>query len=285
MSKSPISHLPIHIAAESRVSLPNTCEVFQGECLARKECILTKLLADVVVHPPLIIGRATANAPQVLSSILCASALQEGTDTLCAAATGFDGIARISAAFAVCGKVYDAQVNSQNAVRLHERRVWNTHRRQQVEVAAVKGQVALPLLEGEKPALIVAANERQTQATGYRPDGHYAPVNIPVQDAVIVGNRAVRLERVLNLVIEFIGIRNLSVTPNDYLRGQVKGGAGGRIRSFVERVPAERLVFPSPYADAVTGSVGAGKRFFEGFGLRLVTTSLTCAVSFTAGLL
>lgn len=267
LKECPVSQLPSHLTIEAVASLPNTRQGFKRECLTRGKRRLNELFADAVIDVSLVIRRSPRHAVKVTLGALGSLALQKGADTLCAAAAGFHGLARIRTAFAVRRQGHDAQVNAENPVRLHEGRVGQVDGREQIEVAADKGEVAFSLLEGEKPALIVPAHERQAQTAINRPDGDFALVNVPSQDTVIVGNRAVGLERALNLLVEFVGVRDFGIAPDNDLRRQVKSGTGRRIRSFVERVLAERLVRPRPLADAVTRGVGAGKRLFQGFRL------------------
>lgn len=132
----------------------------------------------------------------------------------------------------------------------------------------MKGKIAFPLLEGEKAALVIAADERQFKSPDNRPYADLAFVRVPSQDAVVVGNRSIGLERALNLPVQFVGVCDFGVAPNNHLRGEVKDSAGGCIRPFVERVLPKRLMLPRPLADTVAGGIGAGKRLFEGFGLR-----------------
>ncbi len=269
LKECPVSELPSRLSVEAVASLTDTLKVLHCECLSRGKRVLRELLADVVIQPALIVRRAPAHAFQVTLGILRSFALQKCADTSGASADGFDGITRIGAAFAVRRQVDNAEVNAKNAVRLHERRVGKVAGRQQEEIAAVKGKVAFALLKGKKTALIVTADERQTQAASDRPNRDFTLVNIPSKYAVVVGNRAVRLERALNPLVQFIGVGDFGVAPNDHLRGEVKGGAGRRVRSFMQGVLPERLVLPRPFADAVAGGIGTGKRLFQGFCLRL----------------
>lgn len=268
LKESPVSELPSHLSIKAVASLSYAREGFESECLTRGNRVLNKLLADVVVDPLLIVGRASAHTSEVTLGVLRPLALQERTNAPRTTTAGFDSIARIGATFTVGSDIDDTEVNAENAVRLHQWRVGQVACRQQVEVAAVKGEVTLPLLEGEKAALVVSADERQAQAAINRPDRDFAFINVPAQDAVIVGNRTVGLKRALNLLVQLVGVGDFGVATNNDLRCEVEGDAGRRIRAFMQRVLPERLMFPGPRADAITGGVGAGKRLFEGFGLR-----------------
>lgn len=172
-----------------------------------------------------------------------------------ATAAGFDGLARILAAFAVCCQLHNAQVNAKNTFRDNQRRVGNTHCRQQIELAINKGKVGLALAKSKQPMLIVPANKGQFEPTVNRPNRNLLTLNIPVEDAVIKGNCARGLKRALSALVQFVGVGYFADTPHDDLSRQSRLGPLSRILRFVKRVLPECLVFPSPCADAVANSV------------------------------
>jgi hypothetical protein len=268
LKECPVSELPSHLTIKAVASFPNAREGFKRECLPRGKCVLNELPADIMVDPPLVVRCAATDAAEVLPGVLRPLALQKGADALRLAATGFDGLTRIRATIAICRKADDAEVNAKNAVRFHERRVGKVARRQKIEVPADKGEVTLTLLKGEHGPLMLTADERQAQTAIHRPNGDFGLVRVPSQNAVVIGNRPVRLERALNLLVKFVGVGDFRVAPNHDLSGQVKGGAGRCVGSFVKCVLAERLILPCPRTDAVAGGVGAGERLLQGFRLR-----------------
>ncbi len=253
--------------AKSRGSFSNTFEVFQSDCLARKECILNKLLADVVVHPPLIVGRALAHSLQVLFGVLGSLALQKSANTLGTAANSLDGFTAVGTAFAVGCKLDNAEVNTENAVRLNQRRVRNADRRHQVEVAIDKGQITFALLKSKKAALVLTAHERQFQTTLYRPDAYLPLVNIPPQDTAIKGNRPRGQKRALSALVQLVGVSDFANSTNNNLCGQPRRSTLSRVLTFVERILPESLVCPGPCAQAVTDGVGGLHRSLQGVRL------------------
>jgi len=265
--KSPVAPLPTHSPRKSRGSLPNTCEVFQGECLTRENCRSHKLFADIVIEPAGVTPRLAAH---LLERTLCPfrpRLLQMRTVGADAAAGGFDAFPRIGTPLAVCGNLYDAEVNAENAIRLNQGRVWNAHRCHQVEVTIDKSKVTFALLKGQKPALVFAANKRQFQPSVNRPDAHSPLVCVPAQDTVIVSNRSHRLKRALSALVQFVGIGNFGNGANDHLRGQTRYPAHGGVLPFVQGVLLEGLVLPRPRAEAVTDSVSGLHSSLQSVGL------------------
>gem|GEM_PF-2628088 len=265
--KSPITHLPSHFAAKTVGSLSYPCQVFEGKCLARRMCRLHKLFTDNVINVP---GKTRSLAAHLFECAFCSfrpRLLQARTMGAGATAADFDRLPRILTAFAVGGNLHNAKVNPENAVRFDKGRVWDTHRRHQVEVAADKCKVGFTLTESEKPALIRSADKRQFKPAVNRPNADLPFVSVPRQDAVIKGDSPCRLKRALSALVEFVGVGHFGNGANDHLRGQARCPALGGVLPFVQGVLLKGLILPSPRADVVTDSVCGLHRSLQGVGL------------------
>ncbi len=258
--ESPVTHLPTHffrfcIPSKAVGSLPDTCQVFQSKCLTRKKCRLHKLFTDVVIEPAGVSPRLPAHLFERTLCPLRPRFLQGRTMGANTAASRFDTFARVSTPFAIRGYLHNAEVNPKYAVRDNQGRVGNAHRYHQVELAVNKGKVSLALPKGEKPALILAADKGQFQPTINRPDRNLPFICIPVQNAVIIGNRAVRLKRALGTLVQFVSVGYFGNGTDNYLRGQARSGTLGGILAFVQGILLKNLVLPNPCAEAVTNGV------------------------------
>lgn len=255
LKERPIAHLPTHFPIEAEAAFSNTRQVFEAQCLAGKKCRLHKLFRDNVIDMPAVTRGFQAHLFESAPRPFRSRFLQAAAMIASAAAHSLDRFARIRMAFAVGGNLNDAEVNTQNTIRLNQRRVRNADRSHQVEVAIDKGQITFALLKSKKAALILTANKRQFQATCHRPDAHLPFVRVPSQDTGIVGNRAQWLKCSLGALVQFVGVSDLADSTNNDLRGQPRFGALSRVLALVQRVLPKGLVLPSPCAETIANGV------------------------------
>ena len=127
----------------------------------------------------------------------------------------------------------------------------------------MENQVRFALLRLQQRALALTANKRDALSTVHCPDRDFGLVNVPAQNAVIIGDRAIGLESPLGVPVQFVGVGNAGDTAHDHLSRQTKSGACFVVGQFVEAILPELFTLPRPRADSVTGSVGRFHRLFE----------------------
>jgi hypothetical protein len=92
-------------------------------------------------------------------------------------------------------------------------------------------------------------------------------VSFPGQDAVIVSNRAKRLEGTKPELVEFVSISNFGDTTDDDLSRQSRGLSDLGVVSLVNGVLSKDQRMESKFTDGVTSFVGLLNGLLEKFGL------------------
>src|SRR5690606_37603303 len=100
-------------------------------------------------------------------------------------------------AVAVREDVGDTQISANPAVRVKRRVVRNVARRVQVELTTAIDQIAFTALILKQRKVMFATGETHRFASVQRPDRHLFVRHAPVEDTVIIGNRAVWFESTL----------------------------------------------------------------------------------------
>ena len=134
----------VTLVLSHRNSLTNTYKVFDCDCPLTSESLLNKMLADAMVHITLIPRLAAAVAPKVLLSGFRPRLLQPRPKTRKLTAALLDAFTCVCLAVAVHGKLYYAEVNSKNVLRVNRRGRRQVNRDVQVKDAVPKNEVCLP---------------------------------------------------------------------------------------------------------------------------------------------
>ena len=87
-----------------------------------------------------------------------------------------------------------------------------------IEPTVTVNQVRFTTVELEKLSLLLATNKRDCLATVNRPNTHGRGVDLPRQDAGVITDCPVGSERPLALPVQLIGVGDLGIAPDDYLR-------------------------------------------------------------------
>lgn len=123
-----------------------------------------------------------------------------------AVADALDVAGRVEFSVAVNGDVCHAQVNAQGVVHVNRVRVFNVAGSEQVELATMKNEVAFSLPRLEQFQLARSGYKGNGQTALDRPDGHLAPIELPLENPVIVGDGTERTKDALALSVELVGI-------------------------------------------------------------------------------
>ncbi len=257
-------------------------KVFQGDAATSALSLFDQSLADRVVG---IAGEtifSTCQFFQAMAGGFRALALQFATQTAVTVTHAVDCASRMPFAIAVGSDIDNAQINPQRA--LYVPFVWLVHRtgRQQVEFATHVSQIAFALLVVQQFPLALSAHERDAQASAHRPDRDGLRRQSPVENAVIIGNGAVRLEHPPGFLITSVGIRDLRDTANRYLSSQSIALTNGIIQRLVQGILPKALLFPGVLADGVARSIRYLKRLQEIAGLFVVGEQLHLGNQFHA---
>lgn len=255
------------LAATNRNPLANAFEVFESNRPLRVFRLRHKLLGDNVIH---ISGKARLFAGQLTQPTprrLGAFALQLGAQAAVTLPDAIDLTGRMHFTVRVNGDIRHAQVNAQRALNVNRFRFLHFAGGRQEERAAERDQIGFALARFQKRALPLSTDERDVQATLYRPDRDSRLGKLPGKDTVIVGNAPCGPERALTLTVELVGIGNLANHPHGDLSRKPELRPDSLIAQVMQVVLPEGLGFPRRITHKPTGGVGLFQRPLERVGL------------------
>lgn len=146
------------------------------------------------------------------------------------------------------------------ALYIFGRRLRDAARCQKVEVAPDVNKVAFALLKLEEFKLALNRGKKHLLTAFQRPDRNAELVQLPSQDAVIVGNRAVRVKRAERFLVQLVGIRNLGFASHDHLRRKREGVLSVIVDQTVKAKLAKRPSIPSHTRDVIARLIRPFKR-------------------------
>jgi hypothetical protein len=133
---------------------------------------------------------------------------------------------------------------------------------------APENKVCFTMLREEHASTAFITQVGNTLTTG---EGGYCNLGallIPVEDAAVIRDRAVRTKYPLSLPVHFISIRYLGDHSEDRLGGEREQVLDAEIESLLDRVPVEDTMLPRPVADKVGSIIGSLKYEEKGCLLR-----------------
>ncbi len=154
------------------------------------------------------------------------------------------------------GDVHNAQIDTHIVADIFCGGVVHIASGEEVELAPDKGQVALALLVLQQIKLVLAGLEGNVPPASQCPDRDFLRVQPELEDAIIVGERAVFSKRAPGFAIQLVAIGHLAQSPDHHLRAQLKALAHIVVAQVMEFELAKELVLPSHLADGVAGCVG-----------------------------
>lgn len=239
----------------SRYPLANTRQVFDGNSASGVFSRSNNAFGDLVVG---IRSKAALFARKLFETTtrrFRAFSLQFGAQAPMSIAHILDRVGLEYRPLAGDGNVRDAQVHTQEIVRVSGGWLVNITALQQVELTLAVNQIAFTAQAFEQAHGVIAGDKRHLLTTvhdGYRDN---PLIELIGDKAIIEGESALWLESALRFLVEFIAIGNFGKDTNgdiglDALRPNVI------ITEFVQGELTERTRLPSSFADIVARSIG-----------------------------
>jgi len=255
------------LGATSRYPFADAAQVFEGNPASGVFRGSHDALANRVVG---VRGKAALFASQFLEAAarrLRALALQLGAQATVAVAHVIHGAAAVDRPVAVGGDVDDTQVHAQELVYVLDRRLVHLADLMQIELAAPVNQIRLALHKGQQGKLALPCDKWDGLPPFDGPDAHGLRGQLPGQDAVVIGDAAVRVKAALRFAVELVGVGHLRQQTDGHLRGQLVSLAHGVVAGVMQVILAKGLGFPSDFAHVIRRRVCHLKRATQQFGL------------------
>jgi len=260
LGKTPIAVPRSFVFASNPCPRADMRQIFQRNSSVRAFGSLNESLADRVVNVFLETALATCQLFQVAFGRLCAALLKLSAEALVLPAIALNRRASVDVAVAGSGDIRHAQIDSQCSVNITLIRIGNITHCQQVEHAFTIYEVGFALPVCQQLKLTLARLIGNVQPSANAPNADTLVVGLPRQNAVVIGNRAVRLEAVLCPLIKRIGVRNLGNTANDHLRRQSAAFPCRVVTGGLQIETAKLFQLPRLFTEPVAKGVGLFQR-------------------------
>ncbi|GIV97863.1 MAG: hypothetical protein KatS3mg057_2520 [Herpetosiphonaceae bacterium] len=241
----------------NRCALANMRQIFQRYSSRAAFGFPHKLLCNGVVDIRLEAALLAADLSEATFGAFCANRLQGITTALIPLSHAFYLCAAVLFAIAIRGKVHNPQIDPQHRVTIIRRWFVNGARYKEVELTVAKHQIAFALSGQQHLALPFATDKRDGLPVfvSNRPHPHGLPLEIERQDAIIVGDTAVRSVGALCLAIQLVAIAHFRKTTDHHLRRQAVVRLDTLIDQLLQIILPKDLLFPRHAADLVTRGV------------------------------
>lgn len=243
--------------ALNRYPLPDALQILKGDAPVSVFRLLDQLFRDAVVH---VIRKAPFLPGQLLQSSLGrlrAFRLQLAAQAAVTVAHVEQVASAVYRVVTVGEDVSHSHVRAKKPLRVNRRFVGQVAGRVQVELTAAIHEVALTPLELQQFKVRRTSGKWNGDSPAQCPNADLLSRDAPVEDAVIVGNRAVRPERAPCAFVQLVGVRHLADTANGHLRRQFEAFTDGVVSQVVERNATECFGFPRLPANPVASGIGA----------------------------
>jgi len=240
---------------------PNASQVLNGNRPLRVLRLLHESFTDRVVRIGLEASLSPTDTPQFTPSSFRALALQVAAAMSINPTLLFNHCAGERLPVRVGRQIDDAQVNAEYIVNCSRVGFVNVAGRQQIELTAPSKQVAFALLVLQQRKLACAAGKGDTQATVNCPNRDRLLINVPAQNASIVGDATSQVERAFGLAIQLVGVGHFSDATHHDLRRQFRERlAGIVVGQLVQFELPKGLGFPRAVAQVIASRVRQFKR-------------------------
>lgn len=238
-------------------------QIFQGYRPPRAFGKLNKLFADHMVR----VGcEATLFAGKLLQAALCGArvpSLKLGPQPAVPVSDGVDLSVTTDSAIRVGGDVLDSEVYTDDPFRDERFRLFDFAHGKKIEVAASIDEVCFPNARFQELHLSLSGHERNTFASGHGPDAHGRLVQVPGEDAVIVGDGPAWFEPPFATLVLPVGVSDFGKTADHHLSGEPKTGFNLLVAEPLERELPESSLFPCDLGDVLARGVRLGKRLLQ----------------------
>lgn len=257
-------------------------KVFQTNAAVGALRVVYDLFTDAVIH---VRGKALFFAGKSLkaltgrrrllglySSALAATALAQGENLRTA----------INVAVRIGRDVDDAAINTQPHFGIKALRFGDVAGLVNVVLTIAQNQIGFALHTLQQLKLALPGQECHFLATVNRPDGDRLFVELPTEDAVVVGDRTQRGKPALSLLVQLVGVCDLGDGTYRHLCRQAKLFADQIVGGMVQIVLPKLLGHPRDTTDFVSGFVGRHKGLSQRFGLLFARLQLDLRNQFHA---
>ena len=245
----------------------DTSEVFDGDhsiCAFGERHNASRNYVIRIFGKPLFF--AAAFLEQTLGG-LRSDALQFATKCAVAMANLVQFCTTVFVPIRVHGYFHDAKVNAKNVNRLDLFFFRHFNCDIQEPLPLVKDQIRLAARIGEQGSLPFAANKRHLGTSFECPNAYGGRQEVQAEDAGVVSNAAMLAKHALNLLIQLVGVNDLSVEKAHDLSGQRKFVPNLTVVVFVQRKAAELLRVPSELRQPVCRAVHRLQRLAQSLRL------------------
>jgi len=253
----------------NRCALANMRQVFQRYCTGAAFGFLYKLLGNDVVGVRLKAALPAAHGFQAPFGAFRTNGLQAIPATLIPLSYTFYLCATVLFAIAIRGKVDNPQINAQRCVNII--RCWfvNVARYKEVELTFTKHKITFALSVLQQLALSFSTHKRDRLPVVIRnrPDRNGLLVKVERQDAIIIGDTAVRSVRALHLPVQLVTVTDFGKATNNHLCRQAVVSLDALVHQLLQIVLPKYLPFPRHVADVVTRGVCRCKRALQSISL------------------
>ena len=214
-------------------------------------------------------GFVPPNALQVATGGTRPFGLQVFSEGMVAAAGVFHDITRERFAVRIGGNLHDTQVNPDKTIRLNRWRGRRFHHHQQVEHAIHQNQIGLSMAAPKLNSLVVAHLHRDRQPSLHRQDANRFQT-LKAQDALVINDRAGRLEKALLGLIALVGINDFGNSANRQLRRQPKLLPHVVVNQMMKKKLGRALLAIGHFRNVITSGVERAHGFQQCGALGLV---------------
>jgi hypothetical protein len=173
-------------------------------------------------------------------------------------------VSGISLTHRIGGDISNTQVNAKKLLNVLWLWCFFFAGGKEVESTVNQNQIALTALMSKQGKLLWASHKGNSQAAQGCPDAHCLPINVPTQDSIIIGNRAVRLESALGFPVKFVSIGHFGNTAHYHLSGQAKLLFDILINQLVNFELVKNILSPGHFANVVASGIGRFQCFKQG---------------------
>jgi len=254
LGKTPIAVPRSFVFASNPCPRADMRQIFQRNPSVRAFGSLNESLADRVVDVFLETTLTARQLLQVASGRLRAALLKLRAKALVSPAIVLNRRAGVDVAVAGGGDVGHTQIDIALV------RVRNVAHRQQVERALAVHEVGFALPVRQQFTLALARLIGDVQPSANAPNADTPVVGLPRQNAVVIGNRAMRLEAAPRPLVQLVGVRNFGKAANNHLRRQTAAFPRRVVTGRLQVKATELLQFPRLLTEPIAQGIGLFQR-------------------------
>ena len=251
----------------SRYPITNPAQFFQGNTATGVFGLGNNALADVVVCPGSKLPFFATQFLQATTRRLRSFGLQLSTQLAVTVTNVLDRLSLKNSAVTIDSNAGNTKIDAKKTVNVRWFRRVNLARLKDVKLSVTVDQIGLALASLKQLVLASTSNKRKFNTATQHPQRNYPLTHLPGEDATIIGNRTMRLERALSFPIKLISIGNLRYKPDGNLGTQAKVLTYSIVDKLMEIVLPKPLLMPGRITHKVSRSVHSHKSMFEQFSL------------------